>query len=70
MFSNSTYFEQGKYHIQFENFKYVANTTLSQNTMSYPSTIPKSSISYEGVKVLFSGNLSEVTNVNNSYNIK
>jgi len=48
----------------------VANTTLSQNTMSYPSTIPKSSISYEGVKVLFSGNLSEVTNVNNSYNIK
>ncbi|XP_022176565.1 uncharacterized protein LOC111037974 [Myzus persicae] len=69
-YSNTTYFDQGNYHIQLENLKYQANTPLSENTMKYPASVPKSSISYETVKASFSGNIKDVTNVNDLYNLK
>jgi len=69
-YSNSTYFDQGNYYIQLENLKYQAYTTLTENTMKYPSSVPSSSISYKSVKASFSGNIPAVTNVDNSYGLK
>jgi hypothetical protein len=69
-FMNSSYFDQGKYHIQLQDVKYLASTTLSENTESYPSTVPKSSISYKGVKVSFTGGLPEVLKTSDSSNVK
>lgn len=70
MYSNSTYMEQGKYHIKLGNLKYLANTSLTENTMSYPSMIPKSSISYKSVQASFSGHIPEITYVQDSTNFK
>lgn len=69
-YSNTTYFEQGNYRIILGGIRYQANTPLSENTMKYPSSVPKSSISYESVKALFSRNIPAVTNVDNLYNLK
>ncbi|CAH1738199.1 uncharacterized protein LOC114132391 [Aphis gossypii] len=69
-FINSTYFDQGKYHVQLQDLKYLASTTLSENTESYPSTVPKSSISYKSVKVSFTGGLPEVLKISDSSNVK
>jgi len=69
-YSNSTYFDQGNYHIQLEDLKYRANTTFTENTMKYPSSVPSSSISYKSVKASFSGNIPAVTNVDNSNSLK
>jgi len=67
---NSSYFDQGKYHIQLQDIKYLASTTLSENTESYPSTVPKSSISYKSVKASFTGGLPEVLKISDSSNVK
>lgn len=56
---NSSYFDQGKYLIQLQDVKYLASTTLSENTEAYPSTVPKSSISYKIGKATFTGSLPE-----------
>ncbi|XP_022176523.1 uncharacterized protein LOC111037955 [Myzus persicae] len=69
-FMNSSYFDQGKYHIQLQDMKYLASTTLSENTESYPSSVPKSSISYKSVKVSFTGGLPELLKTSDSTNVK
>ncbi|VVC24795.1 Hypothetical protein CINCED_3A007355 [Cinara cedri] len=48
-FMNSSFFDQGKYLIKLQDIKYLAGTTLSENTEAYPSTVPKSSISYKNI---------------------
>lgn len=69
-FINSTYFDQGKYHIQLQDLKYLASTTLSENTELYPSTVPASSLSYKSVKVSFTGGLPELLKTSDSPNFK
>jgi len=69
-FMNSSYFDQGKYHTQLQDVKYFASTTLSENTESYPSTVPKSSISYKSVKISFTGDLPKVLKTSDSPNVK
>lgn len=67
---NSSYFDQGKYLIQLQNIKYLASTTLSENTEAYPSTVPKSSISFKSLKASFTGGLPEILKISDSSNIK
>lgn len=67
---NSSYFDQGKYLIQLQDLKYLAGTTLSENTESYPSMVPKSSISYKGIKTSFTGGLPEILKISDSSNVK
>lgn len=67
---NSTYFDQGKYVILLQDLKYLAYTTLSENTESYPSTVPKSSISFKNIKATFTGGLPTVLKIGESSNVK
>lgn len=67
---NSSYFDQGKYQIQLQDVKYLASTTLSENIESYPSTVPKASISYKSIKASFTGGVPEVLKISDSSNVK
>lgn len=67
---NSSYFDQGKYLIQLQDLKYLGSTTLSENTEAYPSTIPKSSISFKSFKGTFTGGLPEMLKTSDSPNVK
>ncbi|VVC24794.1 Hypothetical protein CINCED_3A001877 [Cinara cedri] len=69
VYSNASFYEEGKYSIQVNNLKYQTNTSISGNTMKYPASVPKSSISYESGKVSFSEKISEVIDIN-SPNVK
>ncbi|XP_050543246.1 uncharacterized protein LOC126906616 [Daktulosphaira vitifoliae] len=70
IFINSTYFNQGKYHIQIQDMKYLSNTPLSDNTAAYPLSVPKSSMSYKSAKAFFTGGLPDVNQINNDPHIK
>ncbi|KAF0703365.1 Uncharacterized protein FWK35_00030443, partial [Aphis craccivora] len=67
---NPTFYDKGNYHIKLENLKYQASSTLTANTMKYPSSVPSSSISYTSVKASFSGKIPTVTNIDDSHNLK
>lgn len=69
-FMNSSYFDQGKYIINLQDLKYLGSTTLSENIEAYPSTVPKSSISYKSVKATFTGGLPELLKTSDSPNVK
>lgn len=69
-FSNSTYFKQGQYLIELLGVKYHAITTLRENIQKYPSSVPKSSISYSDAKVSFSNGLPDITKPSDSSNVK
>lgn len=69
-YTNSTYYEDGDYEIKFETLKYLANTPFSDNTIRYPCTVPKSSISYEKMSASFSKKYSEVNDIKHLPNIK
>ncbi|XP_050434377.1 uncharacterized protein LOC126841773 isoform X2 [Adelges cooleyi] len=71
-FINSTYYNQGKYHIQVQDLKYVANTPLAENTAKCPSTVPKSntSVSHKSIKATFTGGLPDVAKTEDNSHIK
>lgn len=56
-YMNSSFFDQGRYLITLQHVKYLAGTTLSENTEAYPSTVPKSSISYKNIKSTLNTNI-------------
>ncbi|XP_050434577.1 uncharacterized protein LOC126841874 [Adelges cooleyi] len=61
-YSTAQLYDQGKYFIQFDTLRYIANTPLINHTMTYPSAVvPKTSLSYKKFEASFSGDLSDVT---------
>ncbi|XP_050543809.1 uncharacterized protein LOC126906912 [Daktulosphaira vitifoliae] len=66
-FVNSTFFDQGKYHIQFEKLRYNVNTSLINHTAFYSTThFPKSGLTYSNIKASFSGQIWDLMSVNDN----